>query len=278
MPRVSMLVPSTRTCCRTARAPCRPASGRSAPLWPNAFSVGSPCTASRNSSPNALNAAAARAMPGRCALDDSRRHQSEQRRAQHHSGDRHVPERDEGEDRQRRADGDRHLRQVLAEEGLQLLDAIDHRQHHAAGAFGAEPGRAERDDLVVQPAAQRLLHPGRGPVRDHGAQHGRARRAAGCAAQCADQRHDQFGGRCAAEQPGEELAEEDEARDADGQRQQAEQDRQRDAPAQSRVMRHSLRSKCTARPPWFAGASWASRVVLRKRDVFQPLLSYIARR
>ena len=28
MPRVRMLVPSTRTCCRTARAPCRPASGR----------------------------------------------------------------------------------------------------------------------------------------------------------------------------------------------------------------------------------------------------------
>ena len=49
----------------------------------------------------------------------------------------------------------------------------------------------------------------------------------------AHQRHDQFGGRRAAEQPGEELAEEGEARDADGERQQAEQDAQRDAPAQA---------------------------------------------
>ncbi len=44
-----------------------------------------------------------------------------------------------------------------------------------------------------------------------------------------------------AEQPGEELAEEGEARDADGQRQQAEQDAEGDAPAQPAVMRHSLR-------------------------------------
>ena len=98
-----------------------------------------------------------------------RRGQGEQRRGQHHGGDRHVPERNEGEDRQRRADRDRHLRQVLAEERLQLLDAIDHRQHDAAGALRAEPRGPERHDLVVQPAAQHVLHAHRGPVRDHGA-------------------------------------------------------------------------------------------------------------
>ena len=38
-----------------------------APLWPKAFSVGSPCIASRNSSPNALKARYARAMRGRSA-------------------------------------------------------------------------------------------------------------------------------------------------------------------------------------------------------------------
>ena len=58
----------------------------------------------------------------------------------------------------------------------------------------------------------------------HGAQHDRGKRC--------DQRHDQLGRGGAAEQPGEELAEEGEARDADAQRQQAEQHRQRDAPAQ----------------------------------------------
>ena len=161
-----------------------------------------------------------------------RRHQGEQRAGQHHRGDRHVPERDEGEDRQRRADGDRHLRQVLAEERLKLLDAVDDRQHDAAGAFGAEPGRAERDDLVVQAAAQRLLHARRGAMRDHraqvvepGPQHDGDKGA--------HQRQRQFGRRRAAEQPGKELAEEDEAGDADCQREQANQNGQGDPSAQT---------------------------------------------
>ena len=97
------------------------------------------------------------------------RDQREQRRSKHDRGDRHVPERHEGEDRHRCAGGDRHLRNVLAEEGLQLLDAIDDRQHHTASAFRAEPCGTEFHDLVIEPAAQRLLNPRRGPVRDHGA-------------------------------------------------------------------------------------------------------------
>ena len=47
----------------------------------------------------------------------------------------------------------------------------------------------------------------------------------------AGQRPDQRGGGRAAEHAGEELAEEDEARDAEAQRQQAEQHREHDAPA-----------------------------------------------
>ncbi len=50
---------------------------------------------------------------------------------------------------------------------LQLLDAVDNRQHDAAGALAGEPGRPERGDLVVEPAAQVLLHAGGGAMRDH---------------------------------------------------------------------------------------------------------------
>ena len=195
------------------------------------------------------------------------RHQGEQRGAQHHGGDRNVPERDEGEDRHRRAGRDRHLRQVLAEERLQLLDAVDDRQHDAAGAFGAEPRRPERDDLVVQAAAQRLLHARRGAVRDHGA-HVVEPGAQQDGGQGADQRDDQLGGRRAAEQPGEELAEEGEPGDADRQRQQAEQNRQCDASAQT--ARHAPQSQVEMHGSLSRDAppSWAFRPVLRKREIF----------
>ncbi len=104
------------------------------------------------------------------ALDldkDGRRDQRHQCRDQHHRRHRHVPERDEDEDRQRRQHRDRQLRHILAEKGLQLLDAVDDRQHDAAGALAGKPGRSQLGDLVVKPAAQFLLHPRRGAVRDH---------------------------------------------------------------------------------------------------------------
>ena len=71
--------------------------------------------------------AAAPATRGRCAVHHRRGHEREQRGSEHHGRNGHVPERHEGEDRDRRACGDRHLRQVLAEEGLQLLHAVDDR-------------------------------------------------------------------------------------------------------------------------------------------------------
>ncbi len=128
----------------------------------------------------------------------------------------------------RRADRDRHLRQVLAEEGLQLLDAIDHRQHDAAGALRAEPGGAEGDDLVEQPGAQRLLHLRGGAMGDHGAGVVQ-RRAQQDRHGGAGQRHER---NLLLEHAGEEAAKEGEAGDADGQREQAEEGGEQDAASQ----------------------------------------------
>ena len=170
------------------------------------------------------------------------------------------------------ADGDRHLRDVLAEEGLQLLDAVDHRQHDAAGPLRAEPGGAEGDDLVVQPAAQRLLHAHGGAVRDHGAAVVE-RRAQHDGDAGAGQRPDQHGGGRALEHAGEEPAEEDEARDAEGQREQAEQrPTARCAAGSPAVMRQRVRSKCMS-----SGLLARPYPVRRRRaaqtTVFQSLLS-----
>ena len=94
-------------------------------------------------------------------------------------GDRHVPPGDEGEDRERRQAGDAELRQILAEEGLQLLDAVDQRQHDAAGALAREPGGAELGHLVVKPAAQNFLDARGGARARSWCGHARAHPAAG---------------------------------------------------------------------------------------------------
>ena len=170
MPRVRMLVPSTE----------EGAVGQSArpvgkdPTEGTALAEGLQCRQSLHRIEELFTERLERLLTlARCQagtlMDDGRRHESEQRGAEHHSGDGEVPVRHEGEDCHRRAGGDRDLGNVLAEEGLQLLDAVDDRQHHAAGAFGTKPYRAEGDDLVVQPHAQRLLHAGCGTVSNHGA-------------------------------------------------------------------------------------------------------------
>ena len=101
--------------------------------------------------------------------EDRRQHQTNQREAQHQRRDRHVPPGDDGEHGERRERRDGELRHVLAEKALQLLDAVDHRQHDAAGALAGEPGRPEFGDLVVELEPQHLLHARRGAVRHHGA-------------------------------------------------------------------------------------------------------------
>ena len=99
--------------------------------------------------------------------EGARRDQGHEREDQHHCRDLHVPEGDEDEDRQRRQHRDAQLRDILAEKSLQLLDAVDDRQHHPAGALAGKPCRAQRGDLVVETAAQILLHASRGAVGDH---------------------------------------------------------------------------------------------------------------
>ena len=126
-------------------------------------------------------------------------------------------------------------------------------------------------------AAQRLLHARRGAVRDHGAhvvepgaQQDRGERG--------HQRHHQFGRRRRAEQPGEELAEEGEARDADGQRQQAEQDAQRDPPAQPACHPPKPQIEMHNRPSCDTVAILGVLASIAQTRDFQPLLSYIERR
>ena len=149
--------------------------------------------------------------------------QREQRGAQHDGGDGQVPPRDEEEDGDGGAQSDRDLGQILAEEGLQLLDAVDDRQHNAAGSLGAKPCRAQRQYLVEQARAQHFLHPGRGVVRDHGAgviqrgsQQNRRRGR--------EQQGSQVEPRVAPEDAGKEAAQEGEASDADAKRGEAQQD------------------------------------------------------
>ena len=99
--------------------------------------------------------------------EGARRDQGYQSEHQHHRRDRHVPEGNEDEDRERGQHRDADLRDILAEKRLQLLDPIDDREHHPAGALAGEPCRTQRGDLLVEPGAQILLHPGRGAMGDH---------------------------------------------------------------------------------------------------------------
>ncbi len=91
------------------------------------------------------------------------RHEGE---PEHDQRDRQVDEGHDREDQQRREQRDQELRQELAEIGLELLDAVDHRQGQSARALTANGARSERGDLVVERAPQRLLHPRGVLVRD----------------------------------------------------------------------------------------------------------------
>ena len=83
---------------------------------------------------------------------------------------RQVPPGDDGEDREWGQACDAELRQILPEEGLQLLDPVDDREHDPAGALAREPGGAEGGYLVVEGGAQVLLDPCGRAVCCHGAE------------------------------------------------------------------------------------------------------------
>jgi hypothetical protein len=101
------------------------------------------------------------------AVQRDRRQQGDQRgREQDERHDRVERDR-EDEDHERCQQRDQELRHVLAEEGMELLDPVDHRLDRGAGAGTGEMLRSERHRLVVEPQAQARLHLGRGRMREH---------------------------------------------------------------------------------------------------------------
>ena len=163
--------------------------------------------------------------------ENRRRDQCEQRKGQHHPRHRHVPEGDEDKDRQGCQHRDRQLRHVLAEKALQLLDAVDDRQHDPAGALAGEPGRPQLGELVVEAAAQILLHAVGGAVRDHGTLLlDPAAQDDGCGHPDGRQCHRSPAG--AAEHLRQQHTEQHEPGDADHRGDQPHQDRRGDPPAQ----------------------------------------------
>ena len=131
--------------------------------------------------------------------------------------------------RQRR---DRGLRQELAEKALQLLDAVDHRQHHPAGALAGEPGRPQLGDLVVQLPRSVSCTDQPVLVRDDGARHGRARRAAAPRRPPPPPAAPDARTPAPANTRGEQQAEEHDPRDPEPRGADPERDRQRDPAAQ----------------------------------------------
>ena len=101
-------------------------------------------------------------------VDQHRQRQRRERRHQHHGSRRHVLPRQHGEDHHRRADGNDQLRQIRPEERLQLLHAVQHREHHAACTFRSEPGRPQLRNPVEQTGAQPHLHLPGGALRHDG--------------------------------------------------------------------------------------------------------------
>ena len=138
----------------------------------------------------------------------------------------------EEEDDERRQGGDQQLRQVLPEERLQHLDAVDEAQGDAAGALLVDRPGPEREDVAVQLLAEPDLHLGAGLVGDvlfpdldepaPDDQHGDG-----------DDHRDQIGDGLAANDAGEDDARERQSREVEGQAGQADQGGDQDPPAQA---------------------------------------------
>ena len=159
-------------------------------------------------------------------------HQGEQGEAEEDPGEWQVEEGGEGEDAEGRDRGDEELRQVLAEVGLQLLDAVDHAEQHFARALAAELAGAQGRDLVEEPRTDLVLHEGGGVVRRHGApvlEHAARQHGGGHG----DDGQDQVAEALALKDPPQQPAEQREPRDPDRRREQAEHNRARDAQPQA---------------------------------------------
>ena len=99
-------------------------------------------------------------------LDHGRQEQRDQREDQEHQPYADVQHRHEHEDQHRRDGRDHELREVLAEEDLEALDAVHQRRQDVARAPPVEVARPQLQRVLVQPPAQLNLGPGRGAVPD----------------------------------------------------------------------------------------------------------------
>ena len=112
----------------------------------------------------AVGVAAAQAGGRVAALQQRGQREREERDPEEDAGHGQVEEHHEGEDADRRDRGDDQLRQVLAEVGLELLDALHDADRDIAGALAVEVRRAERHDAIEEPLAQAELDLHRGAV------------------------------------------------------------------------------------------------------------------
>jgi hypothetical protein len=76
-------------------------------------------------------------------VEQGRRHQRGEREYEEDRGRAHIKEGHEGEDDDRREQGDDNLRQVEAEKGIERFDALDQGEDGVAGAALVEVAGAE---------------------------------------------------------------------------------------------------------------------------------------
>ncbi len=102
------------------------------------------------------------------AVKGGRRDQGKDGETEQRAGERQIEKGDKGEDAERRQRGNAELRQILAEIGLELLDAIDQCEERGASALAPEMGRPESNHMFVEALAQGHLDGSGGAVRGHG--------------------------------------------------------------------------------------------------------------
>ena len=188
------------------------------------------------------------AVPALPAMPERRGAQRHQRSGQRDQRHRQVDERDEGEDQHGRETRHDELRQVLAEVDLELLDALDHREHHVARPRAAEVRGAERGDVRVERAPQGRLRESGGVVGHHrpvilerAAHHGDGGDQPDAEQQRRQRRRRQ--------DSGQQPAEQREPRDAGGDGGEADRHRPRDAQAHARGEAPELAAQVHASSP-----------------------------
>ncbi len=163
-------------------------------------------------------------------MEGRRQQQRGQREDEEDQRSLQVQEGHEGEDQDWRQRGHDQLRHVLAEERVELFDAVDQGKDGIAGTALVEVTGAELQHVVVQQAADARFHAGRGGVGDLVAaelQQGADDDETGDQRQHADERLERF----AREGAGHGLPGQGQAQHRDGHRRQADECREGNPPA-----------------------------------------------